>query len=95
MMAVSVFGETILKANLTNVTAWQALSSLLPFKRGNGSGLVVNWEPQTGWLMASGDVRHIRVWDTQREIKLQVHYAWFDPVVNLIKLHPVLGLDQT
>ncbi|CAB3987511.1 regulatory-associated of mTOR-like [Paramuricea clavata] len=53
------------------VTAWQALSSLLPFKRGNGSGLVVNWEPQTGWLMASGDVRHIRVWDTQREIKLQ------------------------
>ena len=68
------------------VTAWQALSSLLPFKRGNGSGLVVNWEPQTGWLMASGDVRHIRVWDTQREMKLQVHYAWFDPV---------LGLDQT
>lgn len=53
------------------VTAWQALSSLLPSTRGNGSGLVVNWEQQTGILLASGDVRHIRVWDTQREMRLQ------------------------
>ncbi|XP_028395165.1 regulatory-associated protein of mTOR-like isoform X2 [Dendronephthya gigantea] len=53
------------------VTAWPALSSLLPSTQGSGSGMVVNWEQQTGWLMASGDVRHIRVWDTQREITLQ------------------------
>ena len=57
------------------VTAWQAFSSLLPSTIGNGSGLVVNWEQQTGLLMASGDVRHIRVWDTQREMKLQVYFS--------------------
>ena len=42
------------------------------YSEGNGSGLVVNWEQQTGILLASGDVRHIRVWDTQREMRLQV-----------------------
>ncbi|XP_046854750.1 regulatory-associated protein of mTOR-like isoform X4 [Xenia sp. Carnegie-2017] len=53
------------------VTAWQGLTNLVPSTRGNGAGMVVNWEQQTGWLMASGDVRHIHVWDTQREMKLQ------------------------
>ncbi|XP_071961463.1 regulatory-associated protein of mTOR-like isoform X2 [Antedon mediterranea] len=51
------------------VTAWQALSEMLPSSR--GSGLVVDWEQESGMLLASGDVRAIRVWDTQREIKLQ------------------------
>ncbi|KXJ28610.1 Regulatory-associated protein of mTOR [Exaiptasia diaphana] len=53
------------------VTAWQALSGMLPSTRGSGSGLVVNWEQETGILLASGDVRFIRVWDTQREMKMQ------------------------
>ena len=39
---------------------------------GSGSGLVVGWEQQTGILLASGDVRFIRVWDTQREMRMQV-----------------------
>lgn len=39
---------------------------------GSGSGLVVGWEQQTGTLLASGDVRFIRVWDTHREMRMQV-----------------------
>ncbi len=38
---------------------------------GPGSGLVTDWEQQSGTLLASGDVRLIRVWDTHREMKLQ------------------------
>ena len=37
-----------------------------------GSGLITDWEQQSGTLLASGDVRLIRVWDTHREMKLQV-----------------------
>lgn len=34
--------------------------------------MVVDWEQETGLLMSSGDVRIIRVWDTDREMKVQV-----------------------
>ena len=43
-----------------------------PVLPGSGSGLVVSWEQETGILLASGDVRFIRVWDTQREMRMQV-----------------------
>ena len=39
---------------------------------GSGSGLVISWEQETGIQLASGDVRFIRVWDTQREMRMQV-----------------------
>ena len=42
---------------------------------GSGSGLVVSWEQQTGTLLASGDVRFIRVWDTHREMRMQVNVS--------------------
>ena len=45
---------------------------VFPVRAGSGSGLVVGWEQQTGILLASGDVRFIRVWDTQREMRMQV-----------------------
>ncbi|XP_064637530.1 regulatory-associated protein of mTOR-like isoform X2 [Lineus longissimus] len=51
------------------VTSWQALSDMLPSNR--GSGLVADWAQQTGSLLVSGDVRTIKVWDTQRETKIQ------------------------
>lgn len=34
--------------------------------------MVVDWEQETGLLMSSGDVRIVRVWDTDREMKVQV-----------------------
>uniref|UniRef100_A0A3P8WGR8 Regulatory associated protein of MTOR complex 1 n=1 Tax=Cynoglossus semilaevis TaxID=244447 RepID=A0A3P8WGR8_CYNSE len=51
------------------VTAWQGLSDMLPTTR--GAGMVVDWEQETGLLMTSGDVRVIRIWDTDREMKVQ------------------------
>ncbi|XP_047142923.1 regulatory-associated protein of mTOR isoform X1 [Hydra vulgaris] len=56
---------------LSLVTAWTALSGMIPSSRGSGSGLVTDWEQQSGMLLASGDVRIIRIWDVHRELKLQ------------------------
>ena len=40
-----------------------------------GSGLVIDWEQESGRLLASGDVRYIRVWDSTTELKLQVRHV--------------------
>lgn len=37
--------------------------------------MVVDWEQETGLLMSSGDVRIVRIWDTDREMKVQVSPA--------------------
>lgn len=37
----------------------------------SGVGMVLEWEQPTGLLYASGDVRHIRVWDTHKELMVQ------------------------
>lgn len=37
--------------------------------------MVVDWEQETGLLMTSGDVRVVRIWDTDREMKVQVGVA--------------------
>lgn len=37
--------------------------------------MVVDWEQETGLLMSSGDVRIVRIWDTDREMKVQVTAA--------------------
>uniref|UniRef100_W5N7F7 Regulatory-associated protein of mTOR n=1 Tax=Lepisosteus oculatus TaxID=7918 RepID=W5N7F7_LEPOC len=74
-----------LERNPEMVTAWQGLSDMLPTTRGlarrvsiyldrskqGGAGMVVDWEQETGLLMTSGDVRVIRIWDTDRETKVQ------------------------
>ncbi len=52
------------------VTAWQALSDMLPSS--HSSGLVIDWEQENNTLLASGDVRVIRIWDVQKELKIQV-----------------------
>ncbi|XP_070249460.1 regulatory-associated protein of mTOR isoform X2 [Myotis yumanensis] len=58
-----------LEKNPEMVTAWQGLSDMLPTNR--GAGMVVDWEQETGLLMSSGDVRIVRIWDTDREMKVQ------------------------
>uniref|UniRef100_A0A8C5ISK6 Regulatory associated protein of MTOR complex 1 n=1 Tax=Junco hyemalis TaxID=40217 RepID=A0A8C5ISK6_JUNHY len=62
-----------LEKNPEMVTAWQGLSDMLPTTR--GAGMVVDWEQETGLLMTSGDVRIIRIWDTDREMKVQVTHT--------------------
>lgn len=44
--------------------------------------MVVDWEQETGLLMTSGDVRVIRIWDTDREMKIQVPSAPFSTVCH-------------
>jgi len=50
-----------------------------------GSGLVTNWEQDTGMLLASGDLRFIRIWDSQKELKVQV--GAIDSILSLYKNH--------
>lgn len=51
------------------VSAFQAITDLIPTVR--RAGLVLDWEQESGMLLASGDVRIIRIWDSQRETKVQ------------------------
>lgn len=51
------------------VTAWRALTDMLPASK--SAGMVLEWEQATRLLYAAGDVRHIRVWDTDKELNIQ------------------------
>jgi regulator-associated protein of mTOR len=53
----------------TLVTAWRGLTDMLPASK--RVGMVLEWEQPTGLLYASGDVRHIRVWDSHKELMVQ------------------------
>uniref|UniRef100_A0A9J8DG38 Regulatory-associated protein of mTOR n=1 Tax=Cyprinus carpio carpio TaxID=630221 RepID=A0A9J8DG38_CYPCA len=88
------------------VTAWQGLSDMLPTTRGlarrvsicldrskqGGSGMVVDWEQETGLLMTSGDVRVIRIWDTEREMKVQDIPTGADSCVTSLSCDPQRSL---
>ena len=56
--------------NIELVSAWRALTDLLPSNR--SSGLVAEWQQGRGSMLVGGDVRVIRVWDAPREMCLQV-----------------------
>ncbi|XP_034746943.1 regulatory-associated protein of mTOR isoform X1 [Etheostoma cragini] len=47
------------------------VSIYLDRSKQGGAGMVVDWEQETGLLMTSGDVRVVRIWDTDREMKVQ------------------------
>lgn len=48
------------------VSAWRALTNLLPVEK--SSGLITDWQQSRGTLLVGGDVRIIRVWDASREL---------------------------
>jgi regulator-associated protein of mTOR len=52
------------------VTAFRALTEMLPLKR--GAGLVLDWRQQGGNLLAGGDSRLIKLWDAHTESALTV-----------------------
>jgi len=52
------------------VTAWQALTDMLPIAK--GSGLVIDWDQTSSLMYTSGDVRIIRIWDVDTELRVQV-----------------------
>ncbi|XP_067315543.1 regulatory-associated protein of mTOR isoform X3 [Pseudorasbora parva] len=88
------------------VTAWQGLSDMLPTTRGlarrvsiyldrskqGGAGMVVDWEQETGLLMTSGDVRVIRIWDIEREMKVQDIPTGADSCVTSLSCDPQRSL---
>lgn len=53
------------------VSAWRALSDLSTSGRHRGAGLLTHWDQQDGWLLTSGDVPIIRVWDAERDLSVQ------------------------
>ncbi|EPS36808.1 hypothetical protein H072_9652 [Dactylellina haptotyla CBS 200.50] len=55
--------------NIELVSAWRALTDLLPSNR--SSGLVADWQQGRGSLLVGGDMKVIRVWDAPREVCLQ------------------------
>lgn len=55
-------------SNRELVTAFQALGDVPSTAR--GAGMVLDWDQQTTTLIASGDVKVIRVWDTGQEKKI-------------------------
>ncbi|XP_023246408.1 regulatory-associated protein of mTOR isoform X2 [Copidosoma floridanum] len=57
----------------TLLTAWHGLTDLPPVVKGSigTAGLVTSWEQRSLTLAASGDVKSVRLWDAETELKLQ------------------------
>ncbi|PSN48417.1 Regulatory-associated protein of mTOR [Blattella germanica] len=55
------------------ITAWQALADVQPVSRSlnAGAGLVMSWEQRSQNVVVTGDVRIIRIWDAESELKVQ------------------------
>lgn len=47
--------------------------------------MILEWKQNSGLLFASGDVRVIKVWDVQQELKVQVSNSSVLPTINLIR----------
>ncbi|RUS18731.1 hypothetical protein BC937DRAFT_88408 [Endogone sp. FLAS-F59071] len=63
--AVRLFRNYDSPEGLNLVTAWRALTDMVPSTR--RSGLVCDWQQGRGTLLIGGDVRVIRVWDAAKE----------------------------
>lgn len=50
------------------VSAWKCIAEMTPSTR--CSGLVLDWDQQSSQILATGDVRLVRVWDIERELKV-------------------------
>ena len=50
------------------VSAWNCIAEMTPSTR--CSGLVLDWDQQSSQILASGDVRIVRVWDIEHELKV-------------------------
>ncbi|KAK0077123.1 hypothetical protein PV325_004412 [Microctonus aethiopoides] len=55
------------------LTAWQALADSQPASKASiaSAGLVTSWEQQSLTLAVTGDVRIVRLWDAETELKKQ------------------------
>ncbi|XP_053084086.1 regulatory-associated protein of mTOR isoform X10 [Pangasianodon hypophthalmus] len=68
------------------------VSIYLDRSKQGGAGMVVDWEQENGLLMTSGDVRVIRIWDTEREMKVQDIPTGADSCVTSVSCDPQRSL---
>ncbi|KAK9301643.1 hypothetical protein QLX08_006065 [Tetragonisca angustula] len=53
------------------LTAWQAIVDIQPATKTTTAGLVTKWEQKSLTLAVTGDVRIVRLWDAETELKKQ------------------------
>lgn len=54
------------------VSAWNSIAEMAPSTR--CSGLVLDWNQDSLQLLATGDVRFVRIWDVERELKVTADF---------------------
>ena len=55
-------------SNASLVSAWKPVAEM--FMSTRGSGLALDWNQDALQLLATGEVRFVRVWDVERELKV-------------------------
>jgi len=54
------------------LTGWRAVSKLREARDGNvGAGLIIEWNQSVGYMLASGDVQYIQLWDANAQARFQ------------------------
>ena len=76
---------------VTLVSAWRALTDLLPSNR--SSGLIAEWQQGRGTLLVGGDMKVIRVWDAARETCLHVSSHHFHGHFNIAVVAEIIHVD--
>lgn len=69
----ALYGVASSTGGLSLVSSWQALAEAPPTTKSlnASSGLVVSWEQPTLTLVVSGDVRVVRFWDANQELRVR------------------------
>ena len=49
------------------ISAWRALTNMVP-SSGEQSGLILEWQQTRGRILAAGNAKEIRIWDSNTEI---------------------------
>ncbi|KAG8726719.1 hypothetical protein FRC11_014646, partial [Ceratobasidium sp. 423] len=68
------------------VTSFRALNHTIPLQK--GSGLVSDWQQESGLLLVGGDSRVVRVWDGFQELCLAEIFTQMDTCVTSVAFDP-------
>ncbi|CAE6463964.1 unnamed protein product [Rhizoctonia solani] len=71
---------------LEMVTSFRALNHTIPLQK--GSGLVTDWQQESGLLLVGGDSRVVRVWDGFQELCLAEIFTQMDTCVTSVAFDP-------
>ncbi|CCO30964.1 Target of rapamycin complex 1 subunit KOG1 Short=TORC1 subunit KOG1 [Rhizoctonia solani AG-1 IB] len=71
---------------LEMVTSFRALNHTIPLQK--GSGLVTDWQQESGLLLVGGDSRVVRVWDGFQELCLAEIFTQMDTCITSVAFDP-------